>query len=334
MDSTLLKNEHSLNESLIHDEKRTDKKSFKKGINRLSLTLTIYELMMVAGYIFYSIFLIIQNPDISDELFTELSDAALGNGWIIMAGVAVGLLFILLLRKKDIFSDLTKKNRSMTLPSFIKILFCFMSAQILFVVFSTLFESFLNVFGYTNLAAIEEASSASLTFSLFLYAGIAGPLTEEIVFRGAALRYLEKYGKVFAIIVSALLFGVFHGNLMQGFFAFAVGLVLGYVALEFSFKWAVVLHILNNLVFSELLGRFLELLDPSLADMILYALYTVFFAGGVLVLYIERKRIQEYLSSNRSNKTAYLYAFTAFWMIVYIAINFVMAFMGITPLVN
>lgn len=331
-DDILSENEPLPHASRNPDLRPVDKKLFKKEINRLSRTLLLYELMMFAGFIGYLTFILIQNPNISDELYTELSEAALESGWIIMAGIAVGLVFILLLRKKEIFSDLTKKNRSMTLPSFVKILFCFLIAQTLFFVFGTLFEECLHFFGYTNLEAIDEASSVSRTFSMFLYAGILGPLTEEIVFRGAVLRFLEKYGKVFAIVVSAVLFGVFHANLTQSIFAFAVGLVLGYVALEFSFKWAVGLHILNNLVLSELLGRFLELLDPPLSDMILYALYILFFVGGVLVLYLEWKRIRLYLSSNRSDKRVYIYAFTAFWTAVFIVINQGLAFAGITPL--
>lgn len=331
-DDILFENGLLQSESWSSEQKPIDKKLFKKEINRLSRTLIIYELMMFVGFIGYLTFILIQNPNISDELYTELADAALENGWIIMAGIAIGLIFILLLRKKEIFSDLMKKNRSMTFNSFVKVLFCFMIAQTLFFVCSHLFESFLNLFGYTNLAAIDEASSVSLTFSMFLYAAVLGPLTEEIVFRGAVLRYLEKYGKVFAILISAVLFGVFHANLTQGVFAFAVGLVLGYVALEFSFKWAVVLHILNNLVLSELLGRFLEMLDPSLSDMILYALYIIFFVGGVLVLYVERKRICEYLSVNRTERKVYVYAFTAFWMVVFIGINLLLAFTGITPM--
>ncbi len=331
-DGILSENEELENELLNPEQQPLDKKLFKKEINRLSRTLIIYELMMFVGFIGYLTYILIRNPNISDELYTELADAALENGWIIVAGIAVGLIFILLLRKKEIISDLTKKNRSMTLNSFVKIFFCFMIAQTLFFVFSNFFEDFLNLFGYTNLEAIDEASSVSLTVSMFLYAAVLGPLTEEIVFRGAVLRFLEKYGKVFAIVVSAVLFGVFHSNLTQGVFAFAVGLVLGYVALEFSFKWAVFLHILNNFVFSELLGRFLELLDPSLSDVIIYALYIIFFIGGVLSLYVERHRIRVYLSVNKSDKKVYIYAFTAFWMVVFIGANLLMAFTGITPL--
>lgn len=167
---------------------------------------------------------------------------------------------------------------------------------------------------------------------MFVYAALVGPLAEEIVFRGAVLRYLEKYGKVYAIVISALLFGVFHSNLTQGVFAFLVGLVLGYVALQYSFKWAVVLHVMNNLVFSDLLGCLMELLDPALSDLILYAMYIVFFVGGVFVLYTERHKIKDYLHRHRTGKKIYFHTLTAFWMVVFIGINVLLALTAITPL--
>lgn len=111
--------------------------------------------MMFVGLVAYTIFILIQNPDMSDELFNEFVDSAVGNGWLVIIGLALGMLFILRLRKKAIVSDLTKKDKSMTRNAFIKLFFCFMMAQPFFFVFSFLFESFLNTFGYTNLEAID-----------------------------------------------------------------------------------------------------------------------------------------------------------------------------------
>lgn len=78
------------------------------------------------------------------------------------------------------------------------------------------------------------------------YVCVLGPCLEEVVFRGAILRHLLPYGANFAIVTQALLFGITHMNLYQGIFAFAIGLLFGYVALNFSLKWAILLHIINN----------------------------------------------------------------------------------------
>ncbi|GHU45537.1 hypothetical protein FACS1894120_0520 [Clostridia bacterium] len=65
---------------------------------------------------------------------------------------------------------------------------------------------------------------------LFVYTVIAGPLFEEILFRGIFLRVLFPFGRGFAIVLSSVFFGLAHGNFQQFFYAFAVGIMLGYVA--------------------------------------------------------------------------------------------------------
>lgn len=74
-------------------------------------------------------------------------------------------------------------------------------------------------------------------------------LLEELLFRGAIMGSLLKFGKPFAIFTSALMFGLVHGNLVQIPFAFLVGLALGFVVVETGSIWTgVLIHFLNNLI--------------------------------------------------------------------------------------
>ena len=64
---------------------------------------------------------------------------------------------------------------------------------------------------------------------LFLWAVVLAPALEELLFRGILLRRAERVaGMQPAVLVSALLFGLYHGNLSQGITAAAAGLALGY----------------------------------------------------------------------------------------------------------
>jgi membrane protease YdiL (CAAX protease family) len=73
------------------------------------------------------------------------------------------------------------------------------------------------------------------------------PILEELIFRKLLLDRLSIYGNVFAIIISAALFGLFHGNLYQLFYAFFAGLILGYVTVKGgSWLYGVGLHIFMN----------------------------------------------------------------------------------------
>ena len=61
-----------------------------------------------------------------------------------------------------------------------------------------------------------------------------------------------------------------HGNFPQGLFAVAAGVVFGYIASEYSIRWSIALHILNNVIFSEALGKLAKLLPETAASVVEY----------------------------------------------------------------
>ncbi len=84
---------------------------------------------------------------------------------------------------------------------------------------------------------------------LLLLTVVLAPIMEELIFRKLLLDRLSVYGGKFAIIVSAVAFGLFHGNLDQLFYAVLVGIVLGFVALK-SGNWlySVLIHAVMNFI--------------------------------------------------------------------------------------
>ena len=114
---------------------------------------------------------------------------------------------------------------------------------------------------------------------------VIAPAAEELMFRRLLLDRLRPYGERFALWASALCFGLFHGNLSQFFYAAAIGLVLGYVALRTGGIWQpMLLHAMVNSV-SVLLLPLLEPLgivgDAVISVLVLAAmgLGTALFAG-------------------------------------------------------
>ena len=70
---------------------------------------------------------------------------------------------------------------------------------------------------------------------------------EELFVRKAILGYGRKYGKYFALILSALIFALIHMNLAQGIFAFFMGLLFGIIFLKTGdIRLTIALHIINN----------------------------------------------------------------------------------------
>ena len=225
-------------------------------------------------------------------------DAINANAWGYIAAMLVGFTVLdawkgSRFRKQEIFA----REAPMGFGTFLTMLCFCMGAQMVNSLWITLLELILMPFGKSVMPILESVAGDSDTFSMFLYASILAPVWEELLFRGYILRTLRPYGKRFAILSSAVLFGLFHGNLLQTPYALLMGLVLGYVTVEYSIHWAVLLHLFNNLVLADLLTR----LTASWSEMALGSLNFILFGGSALVsaviLLKNRSRICAYRKS-------------------------------------
>lgn len=107
----------------------------------------------------------------------------------------------------------------------------------------------LSMFGLESATADVNINADSLAATLFLYfyACLLGPVLEELLYRGVVLQGLRKYNERFAIIISALIFGLMHQNYQQFLLGFLLGLVLAYVALRSeSLLPSMITHIIVN----------------------------------------------------------------------------------------
>ncbi len=125
----------------------------------------------------------------------------------------------------------------------------------------------------------EPTTPMELLVGLLQMAAIPA-LVEELAFRGIALGVLRKYGDGFAIVVSALLFGMLHGNFIQIPFAFCMGLILGYsVVRTGSIVPAIVIHFINNAM-SCLLSYYMTTVGAGGIWFTVF-LYALWFVVGV-----------------------------------------------------
>ena len=62
-----------------------------------------------------------------------------------------------------------------------------------------------------------------------LCTGILAPAMEEIIFRYGLFNKLKKKNLTVAFIVSSFLFGLMHGNIIQGGYAFLIGMIIAYI---------------------------------------------------------------------------------------------------------
>lgn len=79
---------------------------------------------------------------------------------------------------------------------------------------------------------IEELINNSSIFVNLIIISIFAPIFEEILFRKLLIDRTIKYGAKLSILLSALLFALFHGNLSQFFYAFLLGGFFAYVYIK------------------------------------------------------------------------------------------------------
>lgn len=119
------------------------------------------------------------------------------------------------------------------------------------------------LFGFNNLITSFDAlfkllghTSASMPLPLdngwwlclnILLLAVLPAIFEELLFRGIILNGLRQYGKWTAIIVSALLFALIHGNIDQLVYPFLLGLIFAIIADRTSSTVPTIFaHFVNN----------------------------------------------------------------------------------------
>ena len=93
-------------------------------------------------------------------------------------------------------------------------------------------------------AEVAEKQFAFPLWAGILLYGIVSPVAEEMVFRGIVFNRLKRFfGKNIAIAGSALIFGLYHGNMVQGLYGFILGLLIAFFYEQYgSFVVPVLLH--------------------------------------------------------------------------------------------
>lgn len=235
------------------------------------------------------------------QMFTgskEEPAAIMDNAWGYIVTTLAGILILLAWKGSGYWRHEILEKRGRMRPGVFLSLLCFsVGAQMVNSIWIMVLEWVLNQFGLSSMYVLEKISGASYTFSMFLYSSVLAPIAEELLFRGYVLRSLRPFGKRFAVWGSAILFGLFHGNLLQTPYAILMGLILGYVTVEYSIGWAVMIHLFVNLVLADLLTR----LTAAWSDIAYSMLNLILLGGGLLISLVilirKREAIREYRHS-------------------------------------
>ena len=104
-----------------------------------------------------------------------------------------------------------------------------------------------------QLAAMKEGNAmigGGSLHGVFLSAVIAAPIVEEVIFRGVVLGSFRKVFPAWvSIMVSALIFGIYHMNPVAIVYASIMGIIAGVVyEKKQNLLFTIILHMANNLM--------------------------------------------------------------------------------------
>ena len=161
----------------------------------------------------------------------------------------------------------------------------------------------------------------------FISTAIAPAIIEEFAMRAVTMQALRKYGDNFAIVMTAIVFGLMHRNAVQGIFAFIAGVVFGYICIATESVWAaIIVHFLNNGIY--VIFNVINAKNPVLFEKIYPIVLTIIFIIGILcaipfVLSKKRTRVNRPPLRPSTSEKAKTFLLTPtmclaiIWMLVY-----------------
>lgn len=214
------------------------------------------------------------------------------------------------LRDEISLQSLFEKKRSMTPLIFFQLLSLTQTLNFTHIVWNEFSELILNGFGLTAGGFLHENMAVwtyePTPFHEVLLFGFFGPVVEELTMRGYLMRSYREYSgsKVYAIVFSAILFGVFHSNFHTSVPIIFDAIVLGYIATEYGIVWTMIYHMIENFVISHLfVDGILMQLPSALRFPVGFLVFSLIAVCALMVLIRNRRGIFEYIEENRCEKS-------------------------------
>lgn len=267
----------------------------KKEESRMLRTMSMAHGLAVIGftvfaYVLSGILAVIpgfRSAYMENSLFREALDAAF-SVFIIFMPFFLNYLYQ---KKRGLLKELPlgtpNDGKAAILLVFIGVMCC-VAGSYATGILTTIFE---NIFGVTFTMPENGSVYNSVPMVLLgvLGTAVVPALVEEFAIRGTVMQALRKYGDKFAIVMSALVFALMHGNMVQIPFAFIAGIAIGYAVTVSGSMWVgVAIHFLNNLM-SVLMQAAVDTLPDHQENFVILGILALVFTLGVASLFIYLK---------------------------------------------
>lgn len=131
-------------------------------------------------------------------------------------------------------------------------------------VFIVVFESAL---GRTLTNPVAETTVGQSFWINLLFVAVLAPILEELVFRKLLCDRLLPLGEGYTVVLSAVIFGLVHGNFFQFFYAFFIGAFFALVYVKTGrIRYSILYHCVINFMGGVIAPWILERLEPLMEE--------------------------------------------------------------------
>ena len=215
----------------------------KSNVKRYAFTIGMAMILFIVLETALSIILGLTLPAYLNGMFDESTIFIIENSLVLIISLGLACAFI-----RFYTVDYLSENKKLTGTQKFEIIFIGITLDVIIQFFLTwLLPKIGSEEGIVeSIGLMPQKTFGGITIFIIGMA-LVPAIFEELFFRKWILNSSKKYGKTFAVLFSALLFGMYHMNVNQGIFAMLLGIVLGVIAIKTgTIKYTVLLHFLNN----------------------------------------------------------------------------------------
>ncbi len=248
---------------VLENESSADLKKIRKSYSRAELNHAIYSLIALVLTIIASI--VIQMVR-GDEQMSIVMQAMIS--FVIMYGVSFPVF--LLLSKR--LPATPPENHSLSFGKILLLFFVSIGMMIVGNFIGILLNAvMLSLFHIsTQDTTLQELVFSSQGILISLVAVLCAPIIEEILYRKILIDRTRRFGEKTAIILSGVMFGLFHGNFTQFFYAMFLGMLFACVYMRTGkIIYTIILHMMVNFWGSFMPLLTLRGIDSSLMDSLM-----------------------------------------------------------------
>lgn len=195
----------------------------------------------------------LMNSTTLTEAASKMTELMLGSSFLELVNITYGLsvlaIFAFWFYKKFRSTEQRTFVRNFNPLIIVGILLCAAGLQYLsnyIVTFTAMIhEEWLDYYvSLIEMAGLDD----SVSVIMMIYSVLVAPICEELIFRGVTMQYAKKAMPFWvANLFQALLFGIYHMNVIQGVYAFVIGIMLGYI---YEKGGSIYLSILFHMIFN------------------------------------------------------------------------------------